>query len=417
MGQTMAEKIFSGKLGRSVRAGEFVTVPVDRVMSHDFFLPSAKKLMDNGINRIWDPDRAVIVLDHFIPAPNEKMATIHAEIRAAVGKFGIKHFYEQGCGICHQLMVEEGYARPGDLIVGTDSHTCTSGAVGAAAAGIGNSEMAYVLATGELWYQVPPTIRMELSGSLPDMVSAKDVALAIAGRFGTDFAEYKSLEFVGPVAEAFSISSRMVLSNLSVELGAKFGMFSVDAKTIEYLKSIGIEDVSPFGSDQDAEYESRHELDVTDLEPLAASPHAVGNVKPVRQFAGHPIQQAFLGSCTNGRLEDLRTAARILKGKKVADSTRLLVYPASRKVIRDAMEEGIIQVLVEAGAVMCPPSCGPCFGGVGGILAPGETCISTTNRNFKGRMGSPGSFIYLASPATVAASALRGVICDPREVV
>ena len=416
MGQTMAEKIFSEKLGRSVRPGEFVTVRVDRIMSHDFFLPSAKKLIDNGINQLWDPERAVIILDHFIPAPNEKMARVHAEIRDIVKKFGISRFYEQGHGICHQLMIEEGYAKPKDVIVGTDSHTCTSGAMAAAAAGIGNSEMSYVLATGELWYQVPPTIRLELTGTLQEGVSAKDVALAIAGRFGTDLAEYKSIEFVGKVAEEFSIASRMVLSNMSVEFGAKFGMFPADKKTIDYLNSIGVEDVALFASDQDAEYEKTYRLDVTDLEPVAAMPHAVGNVKPVRELVGEPIQQAFLGSCTNGRLEDLRAAARILEGKKVASSVRFLVYPASRKVLRQAIAEGIIQTLADAGALICPPSCGACFGGGGGILAPGETCISTTNRNFKGRMGSPDSRIYLASPATVAASAWQGRIHDPREV-
>jgi 3-isopropylmalate/(R)-2-methylmalate dehydratase large subunit len=416
MGQTMAEKIFSGKLGRSVRSGEFVTVRVDRVMSHDFFLPSAKKLLDNGINRIWDPERAVIILDHFIPTPNEKMASVHAEIRAIVKKFGISRFYEQGHGICHQLMVEEGYARPKDVIVGTDSHTCTSGAMGAAAAGIGNSEMAYVLATGELWYQVPATTRLKLTGSLQDSVSAKDVVLAIAGQFGTSFAEYRSIEFVGNVAEEFSIASRMVLSNMSVEFGAKFGMFPADERTVDYLKSVGIEGISTFASDKDAEYESTYQLDVTSLEPLAAVPHAVGNVKPVRELAGEPIQQAFLGSCTNGRLEDLRAAARVLEGRKVASWVRFLVYPASQKVFRQAIAEGLIQTLADAGALICPPSCGACFGGSGGILAPGETCISTTNRNFKGRMGSPDSRIYLASPATVAASAWQGRIHDPREV-
>ncbi len=416
MGQTMVEKIFSEKLGRRVRAGEFVTVRVDRVMSHDFFLPSAKKLIDKGIDRIWDPERAVIILDHFIPAPNEKMASVHAEIREIAKKFGISRFYEQGHGICHQLMVEEGYARPKDLIVGTDSHTCTAGAMAAAAAGIGNSEMAYVLATGELWYQVPASVRLELSGSLPETVSAKDVALAIAGKFGTDFAEYRSIEFVGKAADEFSVASRMVLSNMSVEFGAKFGMFPADMKTIDHLKSIGIVGIAPFAADEDAQYEARHELDVAGLEPLVAAPHDVGNVRPVRELAGVPIQQAFLGSCTNGRLEDLRAAARILDGRKVANSVRFLVYPASRKVLRQAIAEGIVQTLVDAGALICPPACGACFGGGGGILAPGETCISTTNRNFKGRMGSPESRIYLASPATVAASAWQGRIQDPREV-
>jgi len=288
--------------------------------------------------------------------------------------------------------------------------------MGAAAAGVGNSEMAYVLATGELWYQVPGTIRLELTGTLAPFASAKDIALAVAGRLGTDFAEYKSIEFVGKAAEMLSISSRMVLSNMSVELGAKFGLFPVDGKTIDYLGSIGIDHISPFAADADATYEAEYRLDVSDLEPMAAAPHAVGNVRPIKDLAGVPINQAFLGSCTNGRLEDLRAAAQILEGKKVAPSVRLLVYPASGRVLREAMAEGVAQVLAAAGAVICPPSCGACFGGGGGILAPGETCVSTTNRNFKGRMGSPDSSIYLASPASVAASALKGALCDPRRV-
>jgi 3-isopropylmalate/(R)-2-methylmalate dehydratase large subunit len=417
MGQTMAEKIFSAKAGRKVSAGEYITAPVDRVMGHEAFSSSAARLVSAGIERLWDPSKVVIILDHFVPASNERMATIHAQIRKFIKTFGIRHFLGEREGICHQVMVESGYVRPGDLIVGTDSHTCTYGALGAAATGIGRAEMAYVLATGELWFLVPPTIRITLTGTLPDRVYAKDVSLAIAGKLGTEFAQYRSIEFSGNLAAEFSMDSRMVLSNMSIELGAKFGFFAADRKTVSYLKSIGVKGVEELGPDGDAAYEREYSIDVSALEPLVAFPHSVGNVYPVREAAGKPIDQALLGSCTNGRIEDLRAAAEVLRGRKVAPSVRLLIYPASRKILQQAMNEGLIQVLVEAGGILCPPSCGACFGDHGGILAPGESCIASTNRNFQGRMGSPEAGVYLASPATVVASAWKGSICDPREVL
>jgi 3-isopropylmalate/(R)-2-methylmalate dehydratase large subunit len=416
MGQTMAEKVFSRKVGSPVKAGKYVTASPDRVMSHDFFVLASSKFDSFGIKRIWDPERVVIILDHYIPAPNERKAEGHRKLREMVKRFGITHFHGERDGICHQVMIESGYVRPGDLILGTDSHTCTYGALGAAAAGIGISEMVYVLATGELWFQVPPTIRLRLTGKLPEKVFAKDVSLAIAGRFGTEFAQYRAIEFLGELATAFSIESRLVLSNMSVEFGAKFGFFEVDEKALRYLKSVGIEGEEPFGPDENALYENDFELDVTDLDPLVAVPHSVENIKPVQEIAGEPIHQALLGCCTNGRLEDLRAAAEFLKGKQVAPSVRLLIYPASRKILRQAIEEGLIQTLIDAGGILCPPSCGPCFGDHGGILAPGESCISSTNRNFKGRMGSSEAKVYLASPLTVAASAWKGAIMDPREV-
>jgi len=416
MGQTMAEKVFSCRTGGDVRAGDYVVVPVNMAMCHEGFLMSSAKLIANGITRIWDPEKVVVIMDHYVPSPNIGMAEGHAQIRKMVQQFGITHFYGEREGICHQVMVEKGHVLPGDLIVGTDSHTGTYGALGAAATGIGTSEMAYVLATGELWFQVPYSLRVKLNGTLPEMVSAKDVSLELAGRFGTEFAQYRSIEFTGELVEDLSIASRLVLSNMSIEVGAKFGMFRVDDVTLAYLKSVGIDDAQVFGPDDDAVYENEYELDVDGLEPLAALPHSVGNVKPVREIAGEPIQQAMLGSCTNGRLEDLRAAADIIKGHQVASSVRMYVYPASREVFGKAMDEGIIQVLSKAGAIICPPSCGPCFGSHGGLLASGESCISSTNRNFKGRMGSPEANVYLASPATVAASAINGRITDPREV-
>jgi 3-isopropylmalate/(R)-2-methylmalate dehydratase large subunit len=412
----MAEKIFSSKVGKKVYAGEYLTAPVDRLMGHEAFSTAASRLVAAGIDRIWDPDKVVIILDHFLPSANERMATIHTQIRKMVKQFGIRQFFGEREGICHQVMVEKGFVRPGELIVGSDSHTCTYGAFGCAAAGIGRVEVAYVLAVGELWFRVPATVKVVLAGEMPPGVYAKDLSLAIAMQLGSQFAQYRSIEYAGELAGDLSMASRMVLSNMSVEFGAKFGLFIADKKCVAYLKSVGVEDAKEFGPDEDAVYEEEYRVDAGRLEPLVAFPHAVDNVHPVGEAAGIPIHQALLGSCTNGRIEDLRAAANILRGRQVASSVRLLIYPASRQVLIQALEEGIIQTLVQAGAILCPPSCGPCFGDHGGVLAPGENCIASINRNFQGRMGSPEANVYLASPATVAASAWKGVIWDPREV-
>ncbi len=416
MGLTMAEKVFSRKLGKTVKAGEYVNVAVDRVMCHEAFFLSASKLLEFQINKVVNPDNIIVILDHYMPAPDERTAKVHALIRQQVKELGIKHFYDGKEGICHQVMIEKGHAKPGDLIVGTDSHTCTYGGVGAASTGIGTSEAALVLATGELWFKVPETVRILIKGKLSDHVSAKDVSLFISKKLGTDFAQYRSIEFCGQTMEDFSIASRLVLSNMSIEYGAKFGFAPVDQKTFAYFNSIGINNIDSFGPDKNAVYEIKVDLDVSNLEPMVALPHSIDNVKPTRKISDQPIHQAFLGSCTNGRLEDLEAAARILKGQKIATSVRLLVYPASRKVYRQAIDKGFIQILSDAGGIICPPSCGPCFGNHGGILAPDEVCVSSTNRNFCGRMGSSKAQVFLSSPATVAASALTGKITDPREV-
>lgn len=416
MGQTMVEKIFSRKAGRPVSAGEYVVLPVDRAMCHEGFLLSCAKLMQSGINKVWDQGKVVVILDHYVPTADVKMAEGHAKIKKMVGLCGVQHYYGEREGICHQVMVEKGLARPGDLIVGTDSHTCTYGGLAAAATGIGTSEMAYVLATGELWFQVPQSIKVRLNGRLPEMVYSKDISLALAGRYGSEFAQYRSIEFAGDVVKRLSMDSRLVLSNMSVEFGAKFGMFPVDEVTASYLGSIGVEEFESVDADNNAAYEQIYRLDVDTLEPMIALPHTVDNVKTVREAAGEKVDQVLLGSCTNGRLEDLRVAADILRGKQVAHSVRMYVYPASRRVLQQAMQEGIIQDLSSAGAIICPSSCGPCFGSQGGLLASGEVCISSTNRNFKGRMGSSEASVFLASPATIAASALSGCITDPREV-
>jgi 3-isopropylmalate/(R)-2-methylmalate dehydratase large subunit len=416
MGQTIAEKIFSDKVGRAVTPGEYITAPIDRAMAHEAFGLSWMQLMGAGVSEVWDPEKVVVLFDHYIPAPTERMATAHMMIRNAVQSAGITHYYGERDGICHQVMMEKGHARPGWLVVGTDSHTTTYGALGAAGTGLGTTEMAYVLAKGELWFKVPETVRFVLKGRLPDRVMSKDAILHIAGEYTAEVAQYKSVEFVGDGADALSLESRVTMSNMAIEIGAKFGFFNADSKTLDFLKGRVDGEVKTIAADPDAHYELTCEVDLSRLEPQVACPHTVDNVKPLREVKGTPVQQAVLGSCTNGRLEDLKVAAEILRGKTVAPFTRLYVYPASREVYLKAMETGVLKTISEAGGVICNPSCGACFGAHMGLLGAGETCISSTNRNFKGRMGSASAEVYLGSPATVAASAIKGEITDPREV-
>jgi 3-isopropylmalate/(R)-2-methylmalate dehydratase large subunit len=416
MGQTIAEKILSQKAGRPVEPGEYIIAPIDCAMLHEGFAVSWIQLMSSGASGVWDPHKVVVLFDHYIPAPTERLAAAQMMIRNAIQATGITHYYGEREGICHQVMIEKGHVRPGALIVGTDSHTCSYGALGAAGTGLGTTEMAYVLARGELWFKVPETIRFVLTGNLPELVASKDIILSIAGTFGTDVAQYKSVEFAGDTAETLSVESRITMSNMAVEIGAKFGFFNADQKTLEYLEGRVDEAPIELAADSDAAYEATHEINVGKLEPQVACPHSVDNVKRVSEVQGKTVHQAVLGSCTNGRYEDLQVAASLLKGRSVSRFTRLYVYPASREVYLKAMETGVLRTLSVAGAIICNPSCGPCFGGYAGLLAPGETCISSTNRNFRGRMGSADAEVYLASPATVAASALKGVITDPREV-
>lgn len=416
MGQTLAEKIFSAKLNRKVEAGEYVVAPIDCALLHESFALSWLELLKAGVGEIRHPGKVVVVLDHYVPAPSERLAVAQKMIREVVRAQRIEAYFGEGEGICHQVMMEKGRVWPGALIVGADSHTTSYGALAAAGTGIGTTEMAYVLARGELWFMVPPTLRFVLRGELPERVASKDILLHIAGSFGVEVAQYRSVEFSGEGADALSIESRMVMSNMAVELGAKFGLFAFDYKTRDYLAGRLEGEPAALGADEDASYEAVHEVDVRGLEPQLACPHSVGNVKPVREAGGRAVHQAVLGSCTNGRCEDLEIAAEILKGRSIAPFTRLYVYPASREVYLKAMKRGTLETLSEAGAIVCNPSCGPCFGGHTGLLAPGEVCIASTNRNFRGRMGSANAEIYLASAATVAASALRGAITDPREV-
>ena len=416
MGMTLAEKILARAAGlETVSAGEFVVAEIDLAMTHDIF---AARIFDTleevGVDRVFDPDKVVVVIDHLVPAPSAEAAEIHQRIRRHVARQGISAFYDAGEGICHQLLPERGHVRPGMLIVGSDSHTTTYGALGAGGTGIGTSDMIYALATGRLWFRVPETLRFELSGDLQPWVSWKDVILYLAGRFGADFAQYKAMEFGGPAAESSDMASRLTVANMAVEMGAKFGMFAADWVTVAYLEERGVEDVAPFVPDSDAVYEAIHEIDLSELAPQVSLPHEVDKVRPVEEVEGLAIQQAFIGSCTNGRIEDLRAAASVLRGRRVAPGVRLLVVPASHRVLEEAVESGILTSLIDAGASVLAPGCGPCFGGHGGLLGPGERCIGTHNRNFPGRMGSPSAEIFLASPETVAASAVAGAIADPR---
>ena len=411
---TVAEKILSRSSGAErVAPGQIVQAKIDVAMSHENADLVIRHFRSIGLERVWDPDRIVIIFDHRIPAESEKTAELHKRVRAFVKEQSIKYFYDLKAGICHQVLAEKGHSVPGEILVGTDSHTTTQGAFGTFAAGIGATEMAGVWATGELWFRVPETIKIAVSGAFKQWVMSKDLILHIIGRLGADGADYKAVEFSGPAITEMTIASRMVLSNLSMEMGAKVAFVMPDEKTVDFVKSRTDKEFTVVLPDEGAAYESNLDIDISDLEPQVACPHAVDNVRSVKEVKGVRIDQALLGSCTNGRLEDLEIAARVLEGKKIAAHVRMIVIPASWEVYLEAMEQGYLRIFVNSGAVIVNPGCGPCLGAHQGILAGGETCISTTNRNFQGRMGSPDSKVYLASPAVVAASAIAGEIALP----
>jgi 3-isopropylmalate/(R)-2-methylmalate dehydratase large subunit len=423
MGQTFAEKVLAKKAGLdAVQPGEIVTVQPDRLLTHDNTADIANKFRKIGVDRVANPTMNVIVLDHVAPAANETYAANHQAIRAFVASQGIPAFYDIGEGICHQVLPEQGHAWPGAVIVGSDSHTPTAGAFGAFAAGIGRTEAAAVMATGEIWLRVPETLRILVAGELPERVAPKDVILHIIGDLRADGATYCSVEFAGAAIDAMSVAGRMTLTNMAAEMGAKNAVVEPDDTTWAWLaeRGLGDKEIRRQGAgvkaDADATYAGVFEYDVSALAPQIAKPHTVDNVAPVAEVAGTRIDQALIGTCTNGRLEDLRAAADLLRGRHIAPDVRLLVLPASREVLLAAIEQGIIRDLVTAGATLLNPGCGPCLGAHEGCMAPGEATISTANRNFKGRMGSKNAAIYLGSPATVAASALTGVITDPRAV-
>jgi 3-isopropylmalate/(R)-2-methylmalate dehydratase large subunit len=413
----MAEKILARHAGKArVEPGQIVDAAVDVALSHEMLGSRVfPHLEEAGVERLWDPNCVVVALDHWAPAPTVEAATIHQRVRESVRRYGIPHLYEVGEGICHQVLAEHGHLRPGELLVGTDSHTTTGGAFGVFATGIGATDMAVVLATGRLWFRVPESTRIEISGRLANKVMSKDIILSVLGQLGGGGGEYRSLEFLGDGVYQLSLDARMTLTNMAAECGAKAALIPPDAQVEEYVR---VRTTVPFSSvkpDPDATYAQTLRVDVTKLAPQVALPPLPTKVVPIGMAAGTRIDQAFLGSCTNGRLEDLRVAAAIVKGRTAAPGVRFLVIPASREVYRNALQEGLIKILLDAGATIGPPTCGPCFGGHCGVLGPHEVCISTTNRNFRGRMGSPDAQVYLASPATVAASALTGHITDPRQ--
>ncbi|MGQ9470488.1 MAG: 3-isopropylmalate dehydratase large subunit [Candidatus Aminicenantales bacterium] len=414
MGQTLSEKILSRKAGHQVWAGEVVSVSPDYILSHDNSAAIIQEFREIGREKLACPEKVVIILDHVVPAASEKHALNHKIIREFVRQQGLPHFFDIESGVCHQVFSEKGFALPGLLIVGSDSHTTTYGAFGALSVGIGRTETASTWATDEIWLRVPETIKFILEGKLNPGVMSKDLILRLIGDLGAEGANYKAVEFSGPAVGTLSLSSRMVMTNMVAEMGAKNGYFEPDEVCLKWLQSRAMRPFEPIYSDEDANYEAVYHYNLSEVEPCVACPHSVDNVKPVSEVVGTKIHQALIGTCTNGRREDLEIAARILKKKKVSPQVRLLILPASREVYAEALREGILETLYTAGAVILNPGCGPCLGAHMGVLAPGEVALSTANRNFRGRMGSRDAFIYLASPATVAASAIEGRITDPR---
>ena len=414
MGETVIEKIIRNNVGKTVKPGDIVTVNVDRVMIHDIFIPFvAEKFEEMGFTKLWDPDKAVLIYDHLVPASQlDDTRHFHAG-DAFARKYGMKNVHRSD-GICHQLMTEAGYVKPGNIVFGTDSHTTTYGCVGAFSSGIGYKEMASILGTGTMWIKVPETIKVVIEGELPENVMSKDVILRLIGDLGADGATYRALEFTGSAVKNMSVASRMTIANMAIEAGAKCALFTPDEKTAEYCE-IELNDFQKsLVGDEDATYLNIVTYRAEDLVPVMACPSQVDKIRDVSTLEGTEIDQVFIGSCTNGRLEDLAAAAEVLKGKKVADYVKLIVTPASRKIYRQAIELGILDTLVEAGAMITHPGCGLCCGRAGGILTDGERVVATNNRNFLGRMGTSKVEIYLASPKTAAACAVAGKIVSPK---
>jgi 3-isopropylmalate/(R)-2-methylmalate dehydratase large subunit len=424
-GKTISEKIFSARSGTDARAGDIVIADIDFAMSQDgtsALAIDAIASMGVGAETVFDPEKVAMVMDHSCPSPIEGVSAIQAKMRAFGKKSGVR-IYDWGCGVCHQVIPESGKVLCGDLVVGCDSHTCTYGALNIFSTGVGSTDGAAAMVSGKLWFKVPETLRVIYKGTLPSGVYSKDLILYLAGLIGADGATYQAIEFSGPVIDALSVDARMTISNMAVELGAKAGLMRADEKTLAFFderaRRNGISlsrPLQPVDPDPDANYVNTIEIDVGVLEPQIAKPHAVDNVSPISEVAGLPVAEGYIGTCTNGRLEDFAIASSILKGKKLHPDFRLVVAPASRDIYLDAMAAGYIQIFVEAGASVVTPGCGPCVGTHNGVPSDGENIISTANRNFKGRMGNSNAFVYLGSPATVAASALTAQITDPRTV-
>lgn len=417
MGQTIIEKILSAKGGRRVCAGDITVAAVDYIMGQDGTSPLAiRAFRDMEGHELHDPGKVALVIDHSAPSPNEGVSNLHHMMREFAEETGCR-LYDIGEGVCHQLMLESGEVGPGRLVVGADSHTCTYGALNCFATGVGSTDLAAALISGRMWFKVPPTIRFVCHGTLPAGVYSKDLIIYLIGQVTADGATYMAAEYTGEAITSLSIESRFTISNMAIEMGAKAGLMDADEKTFAWVRRFTQQPFEAVSADPDAQYAQVLEFDVGDLEPQVAKPHRVDNAAPVSEVAGRPIQEAVIGTCTNGRLEDLHVAAAILRGRHIARNVRFIVAPASRRIYLEAMADGTLAALVEAGAAVVTPGCGPCVGTHNGVPADGETVISTANRNFKGRMGNSKAEIFLASPATVAASALAGVITDPREFV
>jgi methanogen homoaconitase large subunit len=411
----ITEKILARAAGKEVvNPGEIIEVDVDLAMSHDGTSPPTINTFNKISDRVWDPDKIVIICDHTLPPNTIGSAEFHKVTKKFAREQGIKKYFSHGEGICHQVLPEYGFIKPGTVVVGADSHTCTHGAFGAFATGMGATDMAFVFATGKTWFRVPEAYKITVEGKLGDFVTAKDVILNIIGKIGTYGATYKTLEFNGSTIESMDVSGRMTVCNMAIESGAKNGIIEPNNATLQYLKDKNVKSYEVFRSDKDYIYEREYIFQVDDMEPQVACPHNVDNVRPISNVEGTTINQAFIGSCTNGRLEDLIQAGEVLKGKMVHDDVRLIIIPASAEIYRKALHNGLIDTFMDSGAIICNPGCGPCLGGHMGVLGSHEVCIATTNRNFVGRMGDPESEVFLANPAVVAASAISGEIKDPR---
>ena len=418
MGMTMTEKILAAHAGcEKVEPGQLIRAKVDFLLANDITGPQAIPEFEKIGRPVFDPDKIALIPDHFIPNKDIKSAEQAKALRDFARQHNITHYVEVGrMGIEHVLLPEMGWVRPGEVIIGADSHTCTYGAIGAFATGVGGTDLGASMATGDTWFKVPSTIKVELTGSLPEWVSGKDVILTLIGRIGVDGARYQALEFTGPGVAALSMADRFTISNMAIEAGGKNGIFPVDEKTVEYLKARTDHPYTVYTADPDAVYAREVKIDLSSLRPVVALPHLPENVKVVAELPETRIDQAVIGSCTNGRIDDLEQAAKIIAGRKIHPAVRAIIIPGTQEVYMEAMKRGFIAQFIEAGAVVSTPTCGPCLGGYMGILAAGERCVSTTNRNFRGRMGHVDSEVYLASPAVAAASAILGRIAEPKEV-
>ena len=418
MGMTMTQKILAAHAGLpEVHAGDLIEAKLDIVLGNDVTTPVAIGVFEKaGFTEVFDKDRIVIALDHYTPCKDIKSAELCVTAREFAKKHNITHLYDVGTvGIEHALLPEQGLVGPGDCIIGADSHTCTYGALGAFSTGVGSTDMAAGMASGLNWFKVPPAIKVELTGKMQPFVSGKDVILHLIGEIGVDGALYQSLEFTGEGVAELSMDDRFTISNMAIEAGGKNGIFPVDEKTMEYIRGRFGREPVVYEADEDAEYERVVRIDLSQLEPTVSLPHLPSNTRTVSEAAGMPVQQVVIGSCTNGRMSDMRVAASILKGKKVADGVRCIVIPATQQIYLDCMEEGLLRIFVEAGCAVSAPTCGPCLGGHMGVMAEGVRAVATTNRNFVGRMGHTGSEVILASPAVAAASAIAGCVADPRK--